>query len=54
MCILNKLGTFILSFKKSNHDDSFDLLNLSVQFEHCPKDVALLKYPVIPKLKLLP
>lgn len=47
MCVLNKLGTFILSFKESNHDDSFDLLNVSVQFEHCPKDDALLKYPVI-------
>ena len=53
-CVLNKLGPFILSFKESNHDDSFDLLNVSVQFEHCPKDVALLKYPVIPKLKLPP
>ena len=47
VCVLNKLGTFILSFKESNYDDSFDILNVSVQFEHCPKDVALLKYPVI-------
>jgi len=52
--VLNKLGTFTLSFKESNHDYSFDLLNVSVQFEWCPKDDAFLKYPVIPQLKLLP
>lgn len=44
MCVLNKLGTFALSFKESNRDESFDLLNVSVQFECCPKDVALLKH----------
>ena len=48
------LGTFTLSFKENNHDDSFDLLTVSVQFECCPKDVVLLKHQVIPKLKLLP
>lgn len=43
MCMFNNLGSFTLPFKESNHDDSFDVLNVSVQFEHCPKDVALLR-----------
>lgn len=54
LCVLNKLAAFTLSFKESNHDYSFDLLNVSVQFERCPKDDAFPKYPVIPQLKLLP
>lgn len=54
LCALNKLGTFTPSFKESNHDYSFDLLNVSVQFERSPKDVAFLKYPVIPQPKLQP
>lgn len=54
LCVLNKLGTFTLSFKESNYDYSFDLLNVSVQFERCPRDGAFLEYTVIPQLKLLP
>lgn len=53
MCVLKKVGAFTLPLKESNHDYSRDLLDVNVQFEHCPKDVDLFKYPVFPKLKLL-
>lgn len=37
--MLNKLGAFILLLKESNRDYAVDLLNVSVQFAHCPQDI---------------
>lgn len=39
---------FSLSFKDSNDDYWFDLLNVSVDIEPFPKYISLLKYSLIP------